>query len=207
MHSNQPTQKRTVPFSLRQYTSWQGKSNEPNSVVAITNDGGLVRIGDDIVQVEEEGNKPQPLGSAPLGPSLFQDIFGQSALVDHTFLEQSSRAKISSTLANTGPHAGRSADWEILDTPAHLLPPVHSLFMSLMESISHGSSRADPITIQEQEDEQNPVEAMAIDAPEQKTRNSAGRGITNAEIDAFVDFFRETVFTGKMLFNEQTLVY
>lgn len=200
LQSNQPTERRTVPFSLRQYTSWKDKRIQSNSLVAITSEGELVHIGDDVVQVEDEGSEPRPLGSTPSEPSLFQDIFGKSALVDYTSPDQNSRARPASQLALAFP-TGKSVDWEILDTPAHLLPPVHTLFMPLMESMLHSSGRAYSAANEQREEEQDPTDAMVVDVAEQKVGSTAGRDISNAEIDAFADFFRKTAFTGKFLFT------
>jgi NET1-associated nuclear protein 1 (U3 small nucleolar RNA-associated protein 17) len=199
LQSNQPTKRRTAPFSLRQYTSWQNKGTESNSLVAITSEGELVHIGDDVMQAEDEGSEPRPLGSTSSEPSLFQDIFGKSALVDYTSPDQNARARPASPQRALAFPSGKGVDWEIVDTPAHLLPPVHTLFMPLMESMLHTSGRAYSAANEQREEEQDPTDAMIVDVVEQKAGSTGGRDISNAEIDAFVDFFRKTAFTGRFL--------
>jgi NET1-associated nuclear protein 1 (U3 small nucleolar RNA-associated protein 17) len=201
LQSDQPTKRRTVPFSLRQYTSWQNKRTESNSLVAITSEGELVHIGDEVIQAEDEGSGPRPLGSTHSEPSLFQDIFGKSALVDYTSPDQIARAKPASQQLALAFPAGKGVDWEILETPAHLLPPVHTLFMPLMESMLLNSGRAYSTADEQREEEQDQADAMIVDVSDQKVGSTSGRDISNTEIDAFVDFFRKTAFTGTFLFT------
>lgn len=194
--SNRPIEQRTLPFLLRQYVTW----SYSRSIIAITCDGGLIHAGENASRPGEESSEAKPLGSVAEEPSLFQDIFGKSALVDHLLPNQPPKSSISN---NKSTESG--VDWALLDAPSHLLPPVHTLFVPLMESMSRWNGNARDEAVDAYEQEKDAQDEMAIEPSGTASSTRTTREITAEEIDAFTDFFRDAAFTSESRFRSTGL--
>jgi NET1-associated nuclear protein 1 (U3 small nucleolar RNA-associated protein 17) len=202
---NHPIQQRSLPFSIRQCIPWNYRSSgvdEHPELIAITSTGELVHIGDSTTRTREEGDMAQALQSeqnTALQPSLFQDIFGESAI-----LKQSSTSYIDDHEVGTSRSvtlAPNGFDWDLLDMPSHLLPPMSVLFRPLAESMlqheQHGkfvqaqSTAADLVSMDED------VEMVSQDSVIRNSVPSTGREVTEEEIQYFTRLFQDPIFTGE----------
>jgi NET1-associated nuclear protein 1 (U3 small nucleolar RNA-associated protein 17) len=195
--SSEPLQRRSVPFRIRQSIAWQTSESTAQSIVAITHQGGLVHIGDDPIQYKEEGDAPlaiAPLAEGSSQPALFQDIFGKSAVLALPSTTEDLRDIVATP-------SSQKLDWELLDGPSHLLPPMRHLFSPLIHSMLKASlsvspqSRVEP-TVHEDDMVVDTHDSMNVDPVEDP---ADGRPITSREINSLVGFFQDPTFTSKPL--------
>jgi hypothetical protein len=187
-------QRRTVPFHIRQSIAWQASESTAQSIVAITDQGGLVHVGDDLIQYKEEGDAPLAIDPSTEGsqPALFQDIFGKSAVLDFPSTAENLR-EVAVTSSN------QKFDWELLDGPSHLLPSMQHLFSPLIHSMLKASLSVDPQsgvkpTAHEDDMVVDTHDGINVDPLEDPVD---GRPITSREINSFVGFFQDPTFTSK----------
>jgi hypothetical protein len=164
------------------------------SIVAITHQGGLVHISDDPIRYKEEGDAPLVIDASAAGasqPTLFQDVFGKSAIFDF-----SSTAEASRDVAATS--SSQKLDWELLDGPSHLLPSMQHLFSPLIQSMLQVSLSIDPQsqTRPTGHEDDMMVDSIDIDPVEDPID---GRSIATREINSFVGFFQDPTFTSMSL--------
>jgi NET1-associated nuclear protein 1 (U3 small nucleolar RNA-associated protein 17) len=147
--SPRPLRTQSLPFTLK-FTTWyeQAPINFPPiaststptnlkidhySLVGLTADHNAVVIGDEAAMKPLEGNHARGITSvddAIFGRStLFQDIFGQSALAGVHSSGTESFISAPVTVSKN-----RSLELRVFDGPAHLLPPIRTLFDSLIQS-------------------------------------------------------------------------
>ncbi|KZT75043.1 hypothetical protein DAEQUDRAFT_753684 [Daedalea quercina L-15889] len=191
--SHIPTATRTLPFGTRaaiSHPSFDTFSSEPSSFVfvGITHSWGVNVFGDDVRLPEEQGSSSRSIGDeGAQGPSkrtLFHDIFGTSALVEPTAAAQ----PVGPDVAN--PWRGKEVA-EIFDAPTHLMPPITSLFDTLVDSFL--TVRPSSIVAQPQEeDEERREEDVEMEDGTAPIVSEARieRVVNRREMDAFVDLFK-----------------
>ncbi|PCH33944.1 WD40 repeat-like protein [Wolfiporia cocos MD-104 SS10] len=194
-----PSATRTLPFRLRcaiGHPSLGTLSSETSSftLVGVTDAWNVVVFGDDVRLPHEEGSTAQGLDGVENSrkQTLFQDIFGKSAFAE---LDQPSA---SSAISLAQPWRGKEIG-EIFDAPAYLMPPLGSLFDSLVDGFLTARSAAEAPDDDEQEDEQeDDIEmADASDVPIATTQTSTmDRAVDQREMDIFVDLFKKHAVSG-----------
>nr|BCB28856.1 WD40 repeat-like protein [Mycoleptodonoides aitchisonii] len=132
--SSSPSASRTVPFRLRSIVphSSLGTNSDPSAftLVGVTDQWSVVVFGDDIQLPEAAGEQAQGIiQNEGVGKrTLFQDMFGASAFADL----QSAPATTSAAASNAQPWKGKEAAG-VFNAPAYLMPPLESLFDSVMD--------------------------------------------------------------------------
>ncbi|KAG8895691.1 hypothetical protein FRC01_012246, partial [Tulasnella sp. 417] len=163
-----PLRTRFLPFQILRLAPLPS-SPDRFVMAAIAADGSVSLVGDDLTLLpQQEGEVERSLsGKHPLSarPSLFENVFGRSAFKD---LENVDTAPQSSTeVVSADDRFGAAVDLRLLDGPAYLLPPIETLFTSLMEGVL-----VKPMTNTEQE-EQNEETGMDVDLEEAAEDNIA----------------------------------
>ena len=206
--SPQPVRAHTLPFVLAQ-VAWLGPAanrNEKFSLVGITSDSAPVVLGDNIQINSPEGSIGRDLSNLPASrtrPTLFQDIFGPSALANLDPVPTESYGTTtfgaSTSTALRPPHV-HGLDLSILDGPAHLLPPIESLFSSLIRGFVQ--PRAPPASIDtttpSDETKGEPrsmedIEMEDISLPIHQRISSADRIVDQHEMGEFTELFRQSL--------------
>ena len=199
--SPEATRQRSLPFSLRQcvfYNHHLTPAPAGFSLIGITADSVLVHIGDAVEEQVDPGDHAQPLNaraSHSSQPTMWQDIFGKSALlssVDHV-----ERLRDPARNRNLG-----RVDWGTLTEggPSHLLPAVGILFEPLIESLLGISERHN--TGHDREQQKGLGEDVAMeDAQEELLPREITRDVTSGEIDMLVELFKSPGFTGKVWYH------
>ncbi|PVG01982.1 WD40 repeat-like protein [Serendipita vermifera] len=203
IRSSQPVQQRSIPFSVRHCIPWNyldSRADVRSGLIAITSSGGLIQMGDDTTQIPEEGDTAQTLQageSTVLQPSLFQEIFGESAILKQPSIPYSSNQEVG--ISRSVALAPQGIDWDLLDMPSHLLPPISVLFKPLAESMLHREQQSYPATAQSVAGDLVPmdedVEMVSQDPESRKAMTPAGREVTEEEIQFFTTLFQDPVFT------------
>jgi len=193
--SSKVTQHRSLPFSLRQCVFYNHDFTPAPagfSLIGITADSVLVHIGDTVEKQVDPGDHAQPLNirtSLSSQPTLWQDIFGKSALLSgagHVGLRDPVRNR----------NLGR-VDWGILTEggPSHLLPAAGVLFESLIESLLGIGERQ--ATDHNRDQKKGLAEDVEMeDVQEQLLPHEVTRDVTGGEIDMLVELFKGSKFTG-----------
>ncbi|KAJ4485810.1 WD40 repeat-like protein [Lentinula aciculospora] len=122
---SKPSKTTYLPFTLLNAIWYSSKPTSSLSLAGITNDWRFVLVGDDVKAPEKEGTSATGIKSRslPQRRTLFQDIFGKS-IFDQPLADDSSAATLHRPAA--------SVDKTVFDVPAHLAPPLESLFDSIM---------------------------------------------------------------------------
>ncbi|KAI0079626.1 WD40 repeat-like protein [Panus rudis PR-1116 ss-1] len=188
-----PSQSRSLPFYLRSIIpcppSWTSSNSAAKSslaFIAITESWSVVLLGDHVELPQDEGSEAKGLkGSSPAPRrTLFQDIFGASALNDL------SRQPSAPSVPSQATWKGKEVE-KVFDAPAYLMPPLDTLFEPLMSDFlttrSHGKSAADA---DEQEPGQEDVE-MDVEGDEAPVLvgNRLERVVNSDEMNAMIDLF------------------
>ena len=149
-------------------------------------------VGDDVVHPHEE---PIPREITGVGETferatIFRDLFGKSAFANLEQRGQSSKVEVLRSLPDV--YAGAKAmDLTVLDGPSHLLPPVGSLFDSLIESFTRptpppAQPESKHIDIEmhnaDEVDDQSMIDPTA--------RRALTREIDEGELTLFTEHFR-----------------
>ena len=196
--SSEATRHRSLPFSLRQcvfYNHYFTPTSAGFSLVGITADSVLVHIGDTVEEQVDSGDQAQPLNSRASHssqPTLWQDIFGKSALLSG--VGHVERLRDSARNRNSG---RVDADWSTLTEggPSHLLPAAGVLFEPLIESLLGIGERHD--TGHNREQKKGLGEDVEMeDIQEQLLSREITRDVTDGEIEMLVELFKSHEFTG-----------
>lgn len=228
-HSSHILRSYSLPFVLRQaiwYPSTTASLSSkdgletvpPYTLLAITSDSTTVLIGDEenIAVTQSVGSSARAIGANATEeskPTLFQDIFGSSAFdtLEASFTATTSRLA-SSEIASL-PSGTRGLDLTLLDGPAHMLPPIGSLFDSLINCFTKATtspiSSVQPLASHEglEEGEKNGNTEVDGDWRTKKNREMGSanatygvRKIDEEEISVFTELFR-TVLNGKYIYH------
>lgn len=199
--SPSPTSQHSLPFRLFSVAPCPPKwlqSNEPSSFafVGITHSWNAVIFGDQIHLADTEPSDGKGLvGPMPVTKqTLFQDIFGKSAFADLT-----SRHNILSVPSSAAPWKGKQVE-EIFRTPAYLMPPLGTLFDTLMdEFLQPRPAEADDEDSAErgQADEDVEMEEDGADAPI-VVGNRLERIVDEQEMVSMIDLFKNHCLQRKL---------
>lgn len=141
-------------------------------------------MGDDVRLPDEAGSVSRGLKGAAVAQkrTLFQDMFGVSALVDVALKKSPQIAK------SQGTWKGKEVE-KILDTAAYLMPPLDTLFDTLMDGFLTVRSSHD---IEEDDHEEDHADEMEVEGDDNLivVGNSAQRSIGPAEMHAMVELFK-----------------
>ena len=164
------------------------------TLVLLTTDGRLILSGEvgDIPTVA--GSVEQPLQEkATERISLFEDVFGRSAFKD---LEAPSELKPLQSMDNS---FGAVLDLRLLEGPAHLLPPMQTLYMSLMNGLLLKPQTED---VDIPEDQEMQVDPPPLSPLEPVASRIIRRQVQETEINLFADFFKQQ----QAIFGESILL-
>ncbi len=196
--TSKATRQHSLPFSLRQcvfYNHYFTPAPAGFSLIGITADSVLVHIGDTVEEQVDPGDRAQPLNiraSRSSQPTLWQDIFGKSALLSG--VGHVERLRDPARIRDSGRVV---VDWSTLTEggPSHLLPAAGVLFEPLIESLLGIGERHD--TGHNREQKKGLGEDVEMeDVQEQMLPREITRDVTGGEIDMLVELFKSPEFTG-----------
>lgn len=191
----------SIPFGIRSatwYSLAEGTITDFN-LVGVTDSWGVALFGDDVKSPSslEGTTTTQITGDAylPRRNTLLQDIFGKSAFDD--VLHLPAPTEISTFV----PREGKQAVTSFFDGPTHIMPPLETMFDSIMQTFLMPRS-----TIKGSEDSTEQVrrddEVMDVDedlVPEDDApliaRNTT-RVVDEREMYEFVEIFKQYGLTG-----------
>lgn len=188
--SSTPTSIRTLPFQLRSVVpvpSFFPTDPSQFTLVGITTSWSVVVFGDDVQLPEEEGVSAQGItqGATVEKRSLFHDIFGASAFADLATVPGPS------TLGTSIAQRWKGKDTaDIFDVPAHLMPPLETLFDTIMD----GFLAMRPQGEEGQEEDAGADEEMdvgeAVDGADRPPKSAPlDRVVDRQEMGVFVELF------------------
>ena len=168
-------------------------------LVGITKSWSVVLVGDEVPSPEKSIPSPTGLvlGQPERKRTLFQDIFGTSALVD--FSKELSYSSLEPLESYTQPWSGKESA-KIFDRPAYLTPPLETLYQPLMEGFlrprtHHDAEVTDQVREQPPDDEDTAMEAAeSVSAIVATT--SPSRVVNQEEMHLFINLFREQSLRG-----------
>jgi NET1-associated nuclear protein 1 (U3 small nucleolar RNA-associated protein 17) len=169
-------------------------------MVGITHTWNLVLLGDDVHLPTDEGAAPRELGGATQGSpqTLFHDVFGESA-----FAALAIGSGYPQTVAQqTGTVWTGSATARLFDGPAYLMPPLETLFDSVMDGFlslrvqEQDGDRVDQVGAEEEEEED--VE-MDVEEGPMVVGAKVDRIVDSQEMGMFIDLFRQHAVKGACL--------
>jgi len=192
-----------VPFGIRNAT-WsslvEGTTTDFN-LVGITDSWGIALFGDDVKSPSSlEGTTTTRIGDAslPRKNALLQDIFGKSAFDDVT------HPTLSTETPAFVPREGKQAITSLFDTPAHTMPPLGTMFDSIMRTFLTPRSTVeggeDDTKQAEKDDEVMDVDEDPVpegDAP--FIVENTTRVVDEREMHEFVEIFKQYGLIGKWL--------
>ncbi|KAL7285467.1 hypothetical protein ACG7TL_000564 [Trametes sanguinea] len=193
--SSVPVAVRTLPFHMRTVVPVPSSGFFPTdpsgfTLVGITDSWSVVVLGDDVQVPEDEGSSAQGItrDTATGKRTLFHDIFGASAFADLATAPSTSTAALGTTAQ---PWKGKEVA-QIFDAPAHLLPPLESLFDAVMDGFL--ATRPSEAEEQEEQDKEHEEEMDVDDSADVADRPLKGgapldRVVDRQEMHAFVDLF------------------
>ena len=186
----------SIPFGIRSVTWYslaQGKTSD-FSLIGITDSWGVALFGDDVKSpCSLEGTTTaQITGDAYLHRknTLLQDIFGKSAFDDVTY--QTVPAE-SSTLV---PRHGKQSVTSFFDAPAFLMPPLETIFDSVMQTFLTPRSTFETGEDHDKQPEKDD-EGMDVDEDPSPEDNSpviaknTTRIVDEREMHEFVEIFKQ----------------
>ncbi|KAG8862952.1 hypothetical protein FRB96_000372 [Tulasnella sp. 330] len=182
-----------LPIHVQQIAQLHSSNKQPAfTLAAIARDGRLALVGDDLALPVHEGAMERTLsksGSTRL--SLFEDVFGRSAFRD---LEDQVEADASKVGIDSSDFTA-GIDLRLLDGPAYLLPPIGTLFSSLMDGILKRSKDEVTSDVPFVESEAEVMEIDEVDAlldePTDVEAISSTRTVDQAEMDMIMQIFQE----------------
>jgi len=190
----------SIPFGIQSVTWYslaQGKTSDFN-LVCVTDSWGVALFGDDVKSpFSPEGTTAtQITGDAylPRKNTLLQDIFGKSAFDDVT------HPTVSVETSASVPRQGKQAVTAFFDTPAYLMPPLETMFDSIMQKFltprSNVENSQGPERQAEKDDEEMDVDVYPV--PEEDgpliVKNTT-RVVDEREMYEFVKIFKQYGFT------------
>jgi NET1-associated nuclear protein 1 (U3 small nucleolar RNA-associated protein 17) len=190
-----------IPFHLRNVTWYpmspaqSSKSREPlYSLVGITETWSVILFGDDVQAPSDDGARAKEIAAQSSNPhkqSLFEGIFGKSAFAD---LSSQPPMSVFDSVATS--HSWGAKDVAgIFDAPAYLMPPLETLFDSIMSGFlkprnantdgatSHGEER------DEDKDEDEGMDALDDDGPV-IVGPQPERVVDWGEMNTFIELFK-----------------
>ena len=211
IRSPTPIQTHTLPFQLIQ-AAWLGpKRSAGFSLVGITSTWAAVLVGDEDIHTiapTTEGSVGQSGLSTLSGgevrrTTLFEDIFGDGALVNpaDALVASASTSQIVGTRKVPLP-------LEVFDGPAHMLPPIVSLFSTLIGSFlqpktssegtdsGHSAKGKERETVYDEADEFEEDVEMEDGTGGIHVGSSAERVVSEQEMNLFTDLFRTQLISG-----------
>ncbi|KAH8997368.1 WD40 repeat-like protein [Lactarius akahatsu] len=171
--SSIPSGTYTLPFTLRNIVWYpqslsKAKVTSTFHLVGITDSWDVVLCGDDAQPLAEEGSCARAIVSGSHEPqkrTLFQDIFGDSALTS---------APVRPIVAVSSPKQWNSKEIaNVFDGPAYLIPALDTLFDTLMSHFLTPSMDID-----------EPLEGPPVGVPRPE------RIVDTQEMEAFIELFR-----------------
>ncbi|KAG9047512.1 hypothetical protein FS837_002097 [Tulasnella sp. UAMH 9824] len=185
-----PLRARSLPFPVLRLSPLPS-SPDRFVMAAIAADGSVNLVGDDLTLLpQREGDVERSLTSKhPLSarPSLFENVYGRSAFKDLENVENLP----STEMVSAEDRFGAAVDLRLLDGPAYLLPPIESLFTSLMEGVL---VKPPTNTEQEEQDEEMGMDVDLDEAPEDNIVPAPllrPREENESEISMLVDLFSQ----------------
>ena len=197
--SPSPLRTRVLPGELAS-VKWDSATEAPSapdgfSLVGLTTDGIVVALGDEINSTENVVTENASLSSVPVAmtsrPTLFEHIFGESAI-----------QTIAQSVPSIKPPKPRIPahihfNLEPLEGPSHLLPPMDTLFDSLIQGFI--GSRSENVSSTQPKEKASIVETDDIEV-DNETENSllplpSRRQVDDEELDAFTEFFKAQSLT------------
>jgi NET1-associated nuclear protein 1 (U3 small nucleolar RNA-associated protein 17) len=189
--SSVPLLSQTVPFGIRNLVWYPSSStsalSRTFSLVGITHTFGVVLLGHDISTAYEANSSTKTLqkGHAVPKRSLFEEMFGVPALTD--IPHNTVPAAIDTTLPWKSSETAR-----VFDAPAYLMPPMESIFESLINGFLKLRTKEDV-----DEEHQNVVQDADVDIPAEAVDTEEATFIEMAKVsndvilDAFIPFFKD----------------
>lgn len=187
----------SLPFTIKQVVPLYSNNSKDFSAVAISDEGTVLLIGDNVSLPEREGAVERSLSKASSTRlSLFEDVFGRSAFKDLESTVVEPRVEIDPT------NFGAAMDLRLLDGPAYLLPPMETLYQSLMDGVlvKPREERGDFVDERVDEDDAMEVDEMGDLAPEVEETLPMVRLVDQGEMDMFVQLFQEHCWVPGRLF-------
>jgi len=188
----------SVPFGIRNatwYSLVQGTTADFN-LVGVTDSWGVALFGDDVKSPSSlEGTTTTQISgdaSLPRKNTLLQDIFGRSAFDDITHLTVPAETSV------FVPREGKQAITSFFDTPAHIMPPLGTMFDSIMQTFLTPRS-----PVKGGEDDEKDDEVMDVDedpVPEGDAPfivKNPTRVVDEREMHEFVEIFKHYGLIGK----------
>ncbi|KAI0375205.1 WD40 repeat-like protein [Pilatotrama ljubarskyi] len=196
-----PVAIRTLPFHLRSAVPVPSSGFFPTdpagfTLVGITDTWSVVVFGDDVQVPEEEGASAQGITrDVAVGKrTLFHDIFGASAFADLASAPSTSAAAATSTAK---PWKGKEIA-QAFDAPAHLMPPLETLFDAVMD----GFLATRPDDADEHEEREQEEDEMDVDEDGETAARPAKSGapldrvVDRQEMNGFVEIFIQSAIKG-----------
>ena len=191
----------SMPFGIRNatwYSLVEGTTADFN-LVGVTDSWGVALFGDDVKSPSslDDTTTTQITSDAylPRKNTLLQDIFGKSAFDDVT------HPTVSTETSALVPREGKQAVTSFFDAPAYLMPPLETMFDSIMRTFLTPRS-----TVKSGENDGRRVEKdgeeMDVDedpVPEDDAPlivKSATRVVDEREMHEFVEIFKHYGLTG-----------
>ena len=191
-----------IPFGIRNVTWYslvEGTAVDFN-LVGVTDSWGVALFGDDVKSPSslEGATTARIVGDAylPRKNTLLQDIFGKSAFDDIT------HPTVSVETSAFVPREGKQAIRSFFDTPVHLMPPLETMFDSIMQTFltprSAVKSGEDGTKQVEKDDEEMDVdEDLAPEGDAPLIVENTTRIVDEREMHEFVKIFKHYGLTGK----------
>ena len=202
-HSSNPISVRTLPFQLRSVVAVPPIGVFPSestgfTLVGITESWSVVVFGDDVQTPEEEGTSARTITqeAAPPKRTLFQDIFGDIGFADFSVPGPSK-----ASTAVQQPWRGKEVT-ELFSAPAHLMPPLESIFDTVMDGFLASRSVEEEASEPKQDDgdEEMDVDETPDDADRPVRSTPLDRIVDRQEMSGFVELFAHHAIKGTIQF-------
>ena len=199
-----------IPFGIRNVTwySFVEGTTVGFNLVGVTDSWSVALFGDDVKSPSslEGTTTTQITGDAylPRKNTLLQDIFGKSAFDDVT------HPTVSAETSVFVPREGKQAVTSFFDAPAYLMPPLETMFDSIMQTFltprSTVKGSEDDAKQVEKDDEEMDVDENPVpedDAP--LIVKNTTRVVDEREMYEFVEIFKRYGLTGMCDLSLSTL--
>ncbi|CCM03120.1 uncharacterized protein FIBRA_05241 [Fibroporia radiculosa] len=182
-----PFASRTLPFGLRRviahpYLDQLSTASSSFTLLGITQAWSVAVLGEDVLLPQEMGSVAQKIVEevGARRKTLFHDMFGDAAFSEST-------ARVPSTSPLVRPWMGHEIA-EVFDAPSHLMPPLRSLFDTLVDGFltrqsNHGQEQQETSTPEDVEMDEN--------AKPFTVETRIERAVYRDEVDTFVEFFKQ----------------
>jgi len=180
------------------YSLVEGATADFN-LVGITDSWGVVLFGDDVKSPSSlEGTTTAQITSdayLPRKNTLLQDIFGKSAFDDVT------RPTVSAETSAFVPRGGKQAVTSFFDAPAYLIPPLETMFDSIMQTFlmprsTVKSGEDDGRRVEKDDEEMDVDEDPVLEDEAPLIVKSTTRVVDEREMHEFVEIFKHYGLTG-----------